>query len=89
MVSIGRSVEDLVANPSDDSNAAYSVEFCGGTHLADTSGAPFLTSCSYSTLHAIKLIPPPPSPPASTQPSSLLPLLPLQQSDLEATTAVP
>mmetsp|Transcript_19360 Transcript_19360/g.58510 ORF Transcript_19360/g.58510 Transcript_19360/m.58510 type:complete len:958 (+) Transcript_19360:236-3109(+) len=39
VVSIGRSVEDLVANPSDDSNAAYSVEFCGGTHLADTSGA--------------------------------------------------
>lgn len=38
VVSIGRPVEELVADPTDGSHAAYSVEFCGGTHLADTSG---------------------------------------------------
>ena len=39
VVSIGRPVEELLASPAEPSNAAYSVEFCGGTHLADTSGA--------------------------------------------------
>lgn len=41
VVAIGRSVDDLLADPAAPSNADYSVEFCGGTHLADTSG----TSC--------------------------------------------
>lgn len=39
MVSIGRPVEELLQSPTEPSNADYSVEFCGGTHLADTSGA--------------------------------------------------
>ena len=38
MVTIGRSVDDLLSDPAAPSNADYSVEFCGGTHLADTSG---------------------------------------------------
>ena len=38
VVSIGRSVDDLLKDPAAPSNADYSVEFCGGTHLADTSG---------------------------------------------------
>lgn len=39
VVSIGRPVEDLVADPANASNASFSVEFCGGTHLSDTSAA--------------------------------------------------
>lgn len=39
VVAIGRSVDDLLSDPAAPSNADYSVEFCGGTHLADTSGA--------------------------------------------------
>ncbi len=39
VVSIGKSVEDLLANPADPENAKYSVEFCGGTHLKSTGQA--------------------------------------------------
>lgn len=39
VVSIGRSVEDLLANPSDPENRKYSIEFCGGTHLPTTGQA--------------------------------------------------
>lgn len=58
VVSIGRPVEDLLKDPAAPSNADYSVEFCGGTHLADTSGASIVSAirvpghlnlCSHST----------------------------------------
>lgn len=39
VVSIGRPVEELLANPKAESNAEYSVEFCGGTHLKNTRDA--------------------------------------------------
>lgn len=39
VVSIGKSVEDLLANPGDPDNRKYSVEFCGGTHLKSTGQA--------------------------------------------------
>ncbi|KAL6774483.1 TSA1 [Auxenochlorella protothecoides x Auxenochlorella symbiontica] len=39
VVSVGRSVEQLLADPGAEGNRAYSVEFCGGTHLASTAGA--------------------------------------------------
>ena len=39
MVSIGKPVEDLLADPGAEDNFQYSVEFCGGTHLGNTSGA--------------------------------------------------
>ena len=39
VVSIGRPVPELLANPGDPSNRAFSVEFCGGTHLASTGEA--------------------------------------------------
>lgn len=42
VVSIGRPVEDLIADPTNPTNADFSVEFCGGTHLADTSGVPVI-----------------------------------------------
>ncbi len=39
VVSIGAPVEELLANPADPGNRRFSVEFCGGTHLRDTSEA--------------------------------------------------
>ena len=38
VVSIGRPVDELLADPGAQDNVQYSVEFCGGTHLANTSG---------------------------------------------------
>lgn len=32
-------MDELLSSPSDTSNANYSVEFCGGTHLSNTSQA--------------------------------------------------
>jgi alanyl-tRNA synthetase len=37
VVSIGAPVNDLLKNPADATWRQYSVEFCGGTHLANTS----------------------------------------------------
>ena len=39
VVSIGKPVEELLADPSAADNRNYSVEFCGGTHLRDTGEA--------------------------------------------------
>ncbi|KAK9823718.1 hypothetical protein WJX72_004867 [[Myrmecia] bisecta] len=39
VVSIGKPVEDLLANAGDAANHQHSVEFCGGTHLANTADA--------------------------------------------------
>lgn len=39
VVSIGKPVEELLANPAAESNRQYSVEFCGGTHLKHTGDA--------------------------------------------------
>ncbi len=39
VVSIGRPVEELLSNPTADSNRQFSVEFCGGTHLKKTTDA--------------------------------------------------
>ena len=39
VVSIGKPAEDLLANPTAESNRQYSVEFCGGTHLKQTGDA--------------------------------------------------
>ena len=39
MVSIGRSVDDLLKEPQRQDNHQFSVEFCGGTHLKQTSDA--------------------------------------------------
>jgi alanyl-tRNA synthetase len=47
VVSIGVSVDDLVADPLNDQWTDYSVEFCGGTHIERTSEARefTITSC--------------------------------------------
>eukprot|EP01025_Chloroclados_australasicus_P014578 TRINITY_DN16848_c0_g2_i5.p1 TRINITY_DN16848_c0_g2~~TRINITY_DN16848_c0_g2_i5.p1 ORF type:complete len:1226 (-),score=185.41 TRINITY_DN16848_c0_g2_i5:256-3462(-) len=39
VVSIGKSVDELLANPDKDENMEYSIEFCGGTHLKNTGAA--------------------------------------------------
>lgn len=47
VVSIGKPVEELLADPEADGNRAFSIEFCGGTHLSNTKGT---GSHSYHTL---------------------------------------
>lgn len=37
VVSVGRSVDDLLENPSSEEWTKYSIEFCGGTHVSKTS----------------------------------------------------
>ncbi|EFN57213.1 hypothetical protein CHLNCDRAFT_143654 [Chlorella variabilis] len=39
VVSVGRPVEQLVANPDAEDNLSYPIEFCGGTHLDSTAQA--------------------------------------------------
>jgi len=39
VVSIGKPVDELLANPEDEAYDGLSIEFCGGTHLANTSEA--------------------------------------------------
>jgi alanyl-tRNA synthetase len=39
VVSVGRPVEELLADPQAASNADLSIEFCGGTHLSNTAAA--------------------------------------------------
>lgn len=39
VVSVGKSVEALLASPEDKENSCYSIEFCGGTHLDNTEEA--------------------------------------------------
>ncbi|MEQ8769805.1 MAG: alanine--tRNA ligase [Phycisphaerales bacterium] len=39
VVSIGATVDDVMASPESDKWAGYSIEFCGGTHLANTRDA--------------------------------------------------
>ena len=39
VVAIGITVDALLADPSNPANRQYSVEFCGGTHLANTKTA--------------------------------------------------
>lgn len=39
VVAVGKSVDDLLADPENKENIHYSVEFCGGTHMKSTSEA--------------------------------------------------
>jgi alanyl-tRNA synthetase len=39
VVSVGRSVAELLADPHGEQNLQFAIEFCGGTHLSNTSEA--------------------------------------------------
>lgn len=39
VVSVGKDVNALLADPSAEGNAAFPIEFCGGTHLSNTAAA--------------------------------------------------
>ncbi|KAG1655811.1 hypothetical protein FOA52_015847, partial [Chlamydomonas sp. UWO 241] len=39
VVCVGKSVDALLANPTDPDHANYSIEFCGGTHMANLTEA--------------------------------------------------
>jgi alanyl-tRNA synthetase len=39
VVAVGKPVEELLADPENKENIQYSVEFCGGTHMQNTSEA--------------------------------------------------
>ena len=39
VVSVGPTIDELLANPGSEEWTKYSIEFCGGTHLANTSQA--------------------------------------------------
>lgn len=39
VVSVGRSVPDLLADPLNEQNFSFTTEFCGGTHLSNTTEA--------------------------------------------------
>ena len=39
VVSVGKPVDELLANPSNEDNWNYSIEFCGGTHVQRTHRA--------------------------------------------------
>jgi alanyl-tRNA synthetase len=39
VVSVGKPVSELLADPQSEKNGAASIEFCGGTHLSNTSEA--------------------------------------------------
>jgi alanyl-tRNA synthetase len=48
VISIGVSVDDLLANPENEKWNNYSIEFCGGTHLKTTSEAKYFVIVSES-----------------------------------------
>ncbi len=52
VVAIGAKVSDLIANPENDEWMKYSIEFCGGTHLARSDEAQRFVILSESALAA-------------------------------------
>jgi len=52
VVSVGRSVEDLLANPEHADWLSLSIEFCGGTHLKNTKEAVAFTIIGEESLAA-------------------------------------
>lgn len=52
VVSIGAAVDELLANPKNHKWREFSVEFCGGTHLASTAAAGSFVLLSESALAA-------------------------------------
>ncbi|KAF2074628.1 hypothetical protein CYY_004067 [Polysphondylium violaceum] len=52
VISIGASVDDLLANPTNPEWSNLSIEFCGGTHLTNTKQAELFTITSEEALGA-------------------------------------
>ena len=60
VVSVGKPVEELLADPGSKENADYSVEFCGGTHLLHTNQAGRFALVSEEGIAKVCPFPPPP-----------------------------
>lgn len=76
VLSVGVPVEQLLAEPEKETNAAHSIEFCGGTHLTNTSQAKSFAIISEEGIAKVRSASAPCSPPLGLNTAFLCPPIP-------------